>query len=360
MNEEHQDDELDEVESVADQQQDGQEPDEAPQPESTMLTRRAAVAAEEESSTVDATDELAQLFAKPQVWGSVLVSMIVIATVWAYIDSTSNDIHSSGGWSAYHEKIVAEFTNLQLDSADEVAGVIATYESEMVADGSLPWAQLFKANLLLNKALMPDTSAPQNPLNPSGNKPSLLSGKLDLRRDNLELAIEAFNEVITAAAGGEVTLFDNIAKFRANYGIAYCEEALMIVGNSDDFTTHKSNALGSWKTTMEIVADGAVNPGLLKLVEDHYSAVLSMSADNWNEGDALTEEKFLSWLSKNDPTEVLAPEDDPLNPANIIDPRGEVDPGTDEDRESALPGLDDRPEEADKPEEATKPETVDE
>ncbi len=261
MNDEHQEDESAEVESVGERQEDGQERDDASQSESTLLTRRAA----DDAGTVDATDELAKLFAKPQVWGTVLVAMAVIAVVWAYIDSTSNDITASDGWSAYHEQIVAELTNLQLDEATDVDKVIITYQTQMAADGSLPWAILYKANLLLNKALMPDTSARPNPLNPNGNRPSLLSGSLDLRRLNLEAAIPAFQEVITAAEDGEETLFDKIAKFRAHYGIAYCEEALMIVGESGDFADHKLNSLHAWKSTLECVTEGVTNASLIKL-----------------------------------------------------------------------------------------------
>ena len=338
MNERHQEDELAELQSAAAQQPDDQERDDTPQPESTLPARRSA----EEVSTTDATDQLAEIIAKPQVWGTLLLTMILVAIVWAYIDNTSNDISSSEGWSAYHQQIVAEFTNLQLDSADEVAGVISSFEDVMTADGSLPWARLFKANLLLNKALMPDASAPRNPLNPSGNKPSLLSGNLDLRRSNLEQAVTAFQEVVTDTQGEDVTVLDNIASFRAYYGIAYCEEALMIVGDPANFSKHKNNALASWKTTRESVADDVVNKGLAKLIDDHYDAVLAMSGDDWDVGDALTEGKFLSWLSKNNPTAVLAPEEDPLNPANILDDRGNAPLGSDEERESALPEGDDK------------------
>ena len=344
MNEQHQEDESAVVESDVEQQNSETEGDSAAQPESPLLTRRPA----EPASPIDASDALAQLFAKPRVWGTVLLSMLIISFVWAYVDNANGDIRSSEGWSAYQENIVAEFTNLQLDQASEVAGVIQEFEDKMAADGSLPWAQLFKANLLLNKALMPDTTAPQNPLNPSGNKPSLLSGNLDLRTQNLEQAISAFGEVVTSAAVGEVTLLDKIATFRSYYGIAYCEEALMIVGDPADFADHKMNALQAWKTTSESVADNVANAGLVKLVEDHYTTVLAMSGEDWRDGDSLTEKKFLSWLSKNDPAAVLAPEDDPLNPANSIDDRGETNLGADEERESALPGIDDKAEGDDK------------
>ncbi|MCS5632442.1 MAG: hypothetical protein NZ744_16510, partial [Pirellulaceae bacterium] len=296
MNEEHQEDESAEVESVPDRQEDGQDRDDTPQPESAMLTSRAR----QDDSESDATDELAQLFSKPRVWGTVLIAMIALAVVWAYIDSTSNDVTASDGWTAYHDEIVAELTNLRVDEASDVDEIIRTHQIAMEADGSLPWAKLFKANLLLNKALMPDTSAQPNPLNPNGNRPSLLSGILDLRRLNLEQAILAFEEVIAAAApkNGSQTLFDKIAAFRAHYGIAYCAEALMIVGDPAEFEDHKSIAVKSWEATSESVAS-AGNVGILKLVEDHYSAVKAMSADSWDEGDALTEAKFLSWLSKN-------------------------------------------------------------
>ena len=330
MNEEHQEDESVEVESVADQQEDGQNRDDPPQPESTMLTRHATAEAIES----DATDELAQLFAKPRVWGTVLIAMIAIAIAWAYIESTSNDITASVGWTAYHEEIVAKLTNIQLVEVIDVDDIIRKHQTAMEADGSLPWAKLFKANLLLSKALMPDTSARPNALNPNGSQPSLLSGILDLRRVNLEQAIPAFDEVIATATpeAGEETLLDTIAKFRAHYGKAYCSEALMIVGDPADFESHKSAAMKSWETTRDSVAsDGTA--GILKLVEAHWSAVKSMSADSWDEGDALTEAKFLSWLSKNDPSEIIAPEDDLLNPANTIDPRVESNPGTDEERE---------------------------
>ena len=313
MNEEHQEGESAEVESVADQHGDGQNRDDSPQPESTMLTRRAL----EEVSESDATDELAKLFAQPRVWGTVLFAMIAIAIAWAYIDNTSNEITASEGWTAYHEEIVAKLTNTQLVEVIDVDDIIREHQTAMEVDGSLPWAKLFKANLLLSKALMPDTSAKPNPLNPNGSQPSLLSGILDLRRINLEQAIPAFEEVIVAAThkGGDEPLLDRIAKFRALYGKAYCSEALMIVGDPTDFESHKSAAVKLWETTRDSVArDG--NAGILKLVEDHWAAVKSMSADSWDEGDALTEDKFLSWLSKNDPMQQIAPEDDPLNPAN--------------------------------------------
>jgi len=357
MNEEHQEDESTEVETDADRQEDGQDREDAPQPESTMLARRET----QDDSESDATDELAKLFAKPRVWGTVLIAIVTIAIVWAYLDSTSNDVTPSDGWTAYHTEIVAELTNLQVDEANDVDEIIRTHQIAMEADGSLPWAKLFKANLLLNKALMPDTSAQPNPLNPNGNRPSLLSGILDLRRLNLEQAILAFEEVIAAATPTKrsQTLFDKIAAFRAHYGIAYCAEALMIVGNPAEFTDHKDRAVKSWETTRESIADVG-NAGILKIVEDHSSAVKAMSADNWDEGDALTEAKFLSWLSKNDPSELIAPEDDPLNPENTVDPRSQPNPGTDEDRESALPGVKDQPEGDDKPEGSSTTESVDE
>ena len=341
MNEEHPHDPSVEGELSPTQPQDPKEREDSGRTEASMLTRRAS----KDATESDVTDELAQLFAKPQVWGTVLIAMIVIAIVWAYVDSSSNDVNSSKGWSAYNDHIVAKFTNLQLDTAEEIAGVISTYETDMVADGSLPWARLFKANLLLNKALMPDTSAPPNPLNPSANnKPSLLSGNLDLRRNNLELAILAFNDVVTATNDGDETLLDKMARFRAYYGIAYCEEALMIVGDPKDFADRKLNALEAWKLTLQSVSDGAVSDGLVKLIDNHFQAVQSMSIEDWNEGDSLTEQKFFSWLSKNDPTPTLDPENDPLNPANTKDPRADSKGGTDEARESSLPGININPE----------------
>jgi hypothetical protein len=355
MIEEHQEDESAELQSVDDQQEDGQDRDDATQPESTFLTRHAT----EDGSTADTTDELARQFSKPHVWGTVLIAMIAIAIVWAYIDSTGTVVTASNGWSVYHEQIVAELTNLQVDEANDVDKIIETHQTEMAADGSLPWAKLFKANLLLNKALMPDTSAQPNPLNPNSNRPTLLSGTLDLRRLNLEAAIPAFEEVITAAEDGEETLFDKIVKFRAHYGMAYCEEALMIVGDAAEFEIHKSNAVKSWEAAKTSLAANAGNAGILKLVEDHFSAVNAMSGESWDEGDALTEAKFLSWLSKNDPTQIISPESDPLNPANTIDPRGESVPGTDEDRESVLLGVEDKPEAEDKPAEEDKPKAED-
>ncbi|MBT6847881.1 MAG: hypothetical protein HOA14_10750, partial [Planctomycetaceae bacterium] len=138
MNEQHPEDQLDEIESVVNEQEDGSDRDETPQPESSLLKRRAS----EDATPNDATDELARLFAKPRVWGTVLISMIIVAVVWAYLDNVSTDVSSSEGWSVYHDEIVAEFTNLQLDSAGEVAGVIAKYQNEMATDGSLPWAEL--------------------------------------------------------------------------------------------------------------------------------------------------------------------------------------------------------------------------
>jgi hypothetical protein len=339
MNEQHPEDELTELQSATESQHDNQEQDDTPEPESTFPARRST----EEVSTTDATDQLAQIVAKPKVWGTVLCAIMIIAVLWAYFDSVSNEISFSEGWSSYHQ-LAAKFTNLQVDTAQDVDAEIDNKLDAMTVDGSLPWAKLFKANLLLQKALMPDASAPRNPLNPSGNKPSLLSGNLDLRRSNLEQAIVAFNEVVTLTRTGKMPSLDNIAKFRAYYGIAYCEEALMIVGDPDDFPTHKSKALSSWKTAMDSVNNNAGNARLSKLIADHYDAVLEMSVDDWDEGDSLTEGKLFSWLSKNDPTVVLDPADDPLNPENILDDRGETTPASDENRESALPEGDAKPE----------------
>ena len=88
MNERHQEDELAELQSAAAQQPDDQERDDTPQPESTLPARRSA----EEVSTTDATDQLAEIIAKPQVWGTLLLTMILVAVVWAYIDNTSNGV----------------------------------------------------------------------------------------------------------------------------------------------------------------------------------------------------------------------------------------------------------------------------
>ncbi|MBT4694026.1 MAG: hypothetical protein HOB73_11840, partial [Planctomycetaceae bacterium] len=53
MNEEHQEEEFTEVEALTDEPHDGEDRDDTPQPESTLLTRRAT----EDGETTDATEK---------------------------------------------------------------------------------------------------------------------------------------------------------------------------------------------------------------------------------------------------------------------------------------------------------------
>ncbi|MEC7565359.1 MAG: hypothetical protein VX738_06710 [Planctomycetota bacterium] len=280
---------------------------------------------------------MAELFAKPSVWGSVLLAIVCVSGVWAWIESSANAVRTSEGWDLFHRELIAEFSNISTTSAVDVQGVISQHESKFRDAGVTPWAYLFKANVLLQQAVAPDTTAQPNPLNPSAGQPSLLSGDLELRRNNLKDAYQAFQDVLLAASQGEETSLNKIAEFRGNYGAAYCAEALMIVGDPSEFDSNRLNAVTHWEAASGNLNGDVVDAMISNRVADHLSAVSEMSSQPWKEGDPLTEQKFLSWVAKNDPRIPVPPESDPLNPLNELTPSPTSNLPSDPGRDSVLP-----------------------